>query len=117
MPSNRWQIGALYYDGYVNGQPFFVQPGGIGTAVFPTQKNAAPWPEYPIPGLVINEYVPIWAPPCGHAISFFKIIRDFDIYTNQSVALVCCSICAFVIRAITPYEEYLNPIQQAIIVA
>ena len=116
MPANRWAIGEMYYLGNHNGQPFFTQPNGPGTQVLPSQKNAQPWPDYPIPGLVINEYVPWWSPGCGHAIKFWSIIREVDIYTNESVALVCCSMCSYVQRVITPWEEWLNPIQQAIIV-
>lgn len=119
MPTgtNTWQLGTMYTQGIVNGLPFFTQPDGPGTTVFPHQANAEPWPEYPIPGLIINEYVPWWAPGCGHSIKFFKIIRDFDYNTNISVALVCCSVCTYVQSTIEPFEEYLNPIEHAIIVS
>lgn len=119
MPTgtNTWQLGVMYTGGIVNGLLFFTQPGGPGTEVFPHQKNAEPWPEYPIPGLIINEYVPWWAPPCGHSIKTFKVIREYDYDTQSSVALVTCDVCTFVISVITPFEEWLNPIERAIIVS
>ncbi len=114
---NRWVIGGLYQLGLLNGQPFYTQPGGIGTQVFPTQANAVPWPEYPVPGLILNEYVPWWAPGCGHSIKYWKIFKEWDYDTNQSCALVCCPACTYVQSVIEPFEEWLNPIQRAIIVS
>ena len=115
--TNDWTIGTMYYGGIVDGQPFFTQPGGPGTEVFPTQANAIPWLAYPIPGLILNEYSPWWAPSCGHSIKFWKIIREQDYTTNSSVALVCCSICSFIQSTIEPFEEWLDPIARAIIVS
>ena len=116
MPTNSWQVGAMYYGGLVDGQPFFTQPGGPGTQVFPTQQNAAPWPDYPIPGLVIQEYSPWWAPGCGHSIKFWKVIREYDYTTSSSVALVTCEICSYVQNTIEPFEDWLDPIGRAIII-
>jgi hypothetical protein len=117
MPTNQWEIGALYNGGYQNGVAgYWTQPGGVGTQVFPTQQNAQPWVEYPIAGLFINEFIPWWSPPCLHSDKFLQIIREFDYTLNQSCALVCCSLCSFVIYSVSPYEEILNPIERAIIV-
>jgi hypothetical protein len=117
-PTNRWQIGAMYFNGLMNGSPtaFFTQPGGVGTQVFPTQYDG-PWVDFPISGLVISEYTPWWAPGCGHSIRFWKIIRDYDYDTQMSCALITCSVCSFVQNVYEPFEEYLNPTQHAIIVA
>lgn len=116
--ANRWAIGEMYYGGLLNGAPFFTQPGGPGTQVFPTQANAIPWTQWPVAagGMIINEYVPWWSPACGHSIKTFKLIREYDYETNQSCCLVCCEICSFCVSVIEPYEEVLNPIQYAIIV-
>lgn len=117
MPANRWTVGVMYFEGRSSsGLPFFTQPGGPGTEVFPTQQNAQPWPEYPIPGMIIQEFNPWWAPGCGHAIKMWKIIREYDYDTDSSCALICCDVCSYVQRAVEPYEEILNPVQQAIIV-
>lgn len=115
--TNQWAIGAMFYGGLVNGQPFFVQPGGIGTPVYPTQKNAQPWPEYPIPGLFINEFIPIWTPGCGHSTNFWLVIREYDYVSQNSVALICCSVCTFVENVYSPFEEWLEPITHAIVIA
>lgn len=118
MPAgtNDWALGQMYGGGLLNGNPFYTQPGGPFTAVYPTQKNAAPWPEYPIPGLFINEYTPWFSPGCGHAIQVWRLIREFDYPSQQSVCLITCEICQYVQNAVSPYEEILNPIQRAIIV-
>jgi hypothetical protein len=114
---NRWQIGVMYEQGIVSGQPFFTQPDGPGSQVFPTQANAIPWLAYPIPGLILNEYVPWWAPSCGHSIKFWKVFREWDYDNDTDVALVCCSVCTFVQSTIEPFDEWMNPIERAIIVS
>jgi hypothetical protein len=107
----------MYYGGLLNGAPFFTQPGGPGTQVFPTQANNIPWTDYPTVGLVLSEISPWWFPPCLHSIKSWKLIREFDYETNQSCCLICCEVCSFVVRAVIPYEEILNPIQYAIVIA
>src|SRR5271170_5574259 len=114
---NRWQLGTLYFQGKLNGVDFYTQPGGPFTEVFPTQRNSVQWPEYPIPGLVIQEYSPWWSPGCGHSIKSFKIIREFDYPENSDIALICCEVCSYVQATIEPFEQWLNPIQYAIIIS
>lgn len=115
--TNQWAIGEMFYGGLLNGLEFYTQPGGPGTQVFPTQQNAQPWPDYPIPGLFINEFVPWWTPGCGHSIKFWSIIRQFDNETNESVAIIACPICSYIENIYSPYEEVLEPITHSIIVA
>jgi hypothetical protein len=114
MPTNRWAVGTMYQPGGPNG--IFTQPDGPGTAVFPTQRNGVPFVDYPIQGLTIQEFSPWWVLGCQHAIKSLKIIREFDYDTNQSCALVACEVCTYVQYAIEPFEEWLDPIQRAIIV-
>jgi hypothetical protein len=114
---NRWQVGAMYGNGYLNGQPFYTQPGGIGTAVFPATPNSVPWLEFPIPGLVINCFSPWFSPGCLHAIKQWKMIQEYDYDTESSVELVCCFICGYVQSAhFQPAEEWLNPLLYPIII-
>lgn len=115
--TNRWQLGVMYYQGNLNGQPFFTQPEGPGTAVSPTQVNGAPWPEYPIAGQVLQEMSPWWIPGCGHSIKTWKLIREYDYETAMSCCLVACEVCSYVQNSVEPYEEILDPIQRAIIIA
>lgn len=111
-----WTLGTMYNGGLLNGQPFYTQPDGPYTTVYPHQQNAEPWPDYPIAGQVIQEFNPWFTPSCGHSIKFWKIIKEWDDATQQSAALICCSLCTFIQRAVEPYDEILNPIQYAIIV-
>jgi hypothetical protein len=119
MPTgtNTWTLGTMYYGGLVDGQPFFTQALGPFTEVLPTQVNAQPWLDYPIPGLVLNEYSPWWAPGCGHSIKFFKIIREYDYTTQSSVALITCNVCSYIQTVYTPFEAWLDPIEHAIIIS
>ena len=112
---NRWALGTMYGGGILNGQPFYVQPEGPFTVVTPSQYSG-PWVDYPIPGLVITEYVPWWSPGCGHSIKFWKVITEFDYETSQSCALICCSICQYVQNVYEPASEWLQPITHCIIV-
>lgn len=115
MATNRWQLGVMYEQGLLNGKPFWTQPGGAGSQVFPTQKNAEPWPEYPIPGLVISEFQP-WVPiGCLHSIKFYSIVKEWDYDTDMDCALITCPICSYVQRVIKPYDLVLNPVEYAII--
>jgi hypothetical protein len=84
--------------------------------VFPTQANAIPWQAYPIPGLILDEFSPWFAPPCLHAIKFYRVIREWDYTTNMDCALICCNTCSFVVRVIEPFSLWLDPIQNAVIV-
>lgn len=116
MPSNRWVIGEMYQPGGPNG--FFTQPGGPGTQVFPTQKNAAPWPEWPAAGgMIIQEYSPWWSPQCGHSIKMWRLIQEYDYVENESVMLVCCNVCTLVQGVLRPASLAYDPIQEAIIMA
>lgn len=114
-PTNRWQIGTMYYGGLLNGQPFYTQPGGPGTAVLPPTPQAQPWKEYPISGLVISAFNPWFVPGCQHAIKRWAIVHEFDYTLNQSCALICCNQCYYVQRSVSPYEQILDPILYAII--
>lgn len=113
---NRWQIGVMYRGGLLNGQPFFTQPDGPGTAVFPTERQGEPWVDFPIQGMVWSEKNPWQVPGCLHSIKAFDVQREYDYDNNVSVALLLCPTCSYCQRAISPFEEWLNPIQNAIII-
>lgn len=123
MTTNRWTLG-VPYDPTMNGVPFWTQPDGPYTKVFPQMQNNAPWPEYPVPGLVINEYAPFWSPACQHPIKEWKIIQEFDYDSNQAVSLICCNVCTLVQNvhplnggAVADFrtQNVYNPYQNAII--
>jgi hypothetical protein len=106
----------MYYGGKVNGAPFFTQAAPFGP-VLPTQQNSQPWLDWPVVGLVISEYVPWFSPGCGHSIKQFDIIREYDYTKGESCALVTCRVCNYVQSVIYDFEEWLNPIQYAIIIS
>ena len=116
-PTNRWAIGEMYFLGLLNGQPFYTQAGGPGTAVTPTQRNGEPWLDYPTVGQVINEFMPFWTPGCGHSICTWKLIKEWDYDTNMDCCLVACEVCSYVQSVIEPYDLALNPQQYAIIIS
>ena len=116
MPSNKWQIGVMYYGGRLNGQPFYEQPGGPGTPVFP-HEGVSPWLEWPTVGQIIQTYAPWWAPGCQHSCRYWAIVREYDYIEETSVALICCNHCYYVQGVYRPFEAWLDPIQHAIVAA
>lgn len=107
----------MYFGGLLNGQPFYSQPGGPFTQVFPTQVDAQPWPDYPIPGQILQETNPWWFPNCQHSLKFWSVIREWDYDENIDCALICCSICSYIQAVYRPFDSWLNPIEHSIIVA
>lgn len=113
---NRWEIGTMYRGGLSSsGLPLFTQPLGPGTAVQPREIQGANWPEFPVTGMQFS-YGPWFSPGCLHVIKFWSLVREWDYDTNMSCCLITCSQCSFVQRVVEPYEEILNPIENAIIV-
>ena len=87
------------------------QPGGPNTTVYPQQQSASSPSFAPtVPG-----YPPwfeggmLWPLGCGHWNDAMTIFRDYDNMLGTSVAIVCCSMCSFIQRYISPYEAIDNP--------
>jgi hypothetical protein len=123
MPQNRWTLGTPY-DPTMNGALFWTQPGGPYTTVYPQLQNNTPWLDYPVKGLVLNEYQPFWSPACGHPIKEWKIIQEFDAVAGEAVSLICCNTCTLIQNshplnggAIADFatDNVYNPYQQCII--
>lgn len=121
---NRWQLG-VPYSFLLNGTPFFTQPGGPFTAVFPAPPNNQPWPEWPIAGMIIGSTGSWWRPGCLHQIDMFRIIAEYDYNLNIPVSLVTCNVCTYVQRVVSAVDGasagfnstgVYNPYQNAIIV-
>lgn len=114
--ANDWELGRMYFKGLnTAGNAQFTQPGPPFSTVYPQQPQGAPWPDYPVPGL-FYEFGGWNIPSCGHYIVQPKVIREYDYDNNVSVALVTCAVCSLIQYAISPYEDWLNPIDRAIIV-
>lgn len=106
MPqANRWAVGQLYPSPGGRGG-FWTQavPGGI---VEPQQQTSVSYFEV----TPFSERSGIQSAPCGHSLNLPLIQREFDYTTNESVALICCEMCGFVVWTISPFEAALNTVQ------
>lgn len=112
MPANRWQIGALYPPGGLNGVAW-QQPDGVGGLVYPQPQVGGAYESIQ----PFNERSSIFNPPCGHAINGALVQREFDYDTNSSVALICCQECGFVIYTLEPFEAALSTVYQPWLIA
>jgi hypothetical protein len=109
-------VGTLYQplgDSPVGSLPsFWTQPGGPGTIVYPQPYDSAKGQIEP-PLISVGMYV--WG--CGHITNLPWIFKAYDDVNNEEAALVCCPVCSFIQYIIEPYSEYLNYIQNPIVIA
>jgi hypothetical protein len=103
MPSNSWEIGALYPAGGLNGIAW-QQPGGVGTQVFPAQQTGSDY----FSVKPFSELSGVFAVGCGHFCNYPLIQQEWDYETNSSVALIQCPLCGFVSYTLEPFEAALN---------
>lgn len=96
-----WTLGALYVPGGQTG--YFTQPGGPGTTVFPQQQLANSDLLSIVP---FTELTGVYIFGCGHSANQVQVFRDLN-DEGVAVALLCCPICTFISRVITPYEDAL----------
>lgn len=101
MPANDWAIGTMYIQ--PNG-PLgqFSQPGGPGTQVFPAEATGNTDYFSTVP---FNELTGQYVFGCSHSANQCMVFRDYDYENSVSVALLCCPICSFLQRTISPYED------------
>lgn len=102
MEVGVWQIGALYIPGGLPG--YFTQPGGVGTQVFPAQVQASS--DY-LSIKPFSELSGVYFFGCQHSANEVMVFRDIHPDTKESVALLCCPLCSYLQRTITPYEDAL----------
>jgi len=105
MPTNSWQIGALYPPGGLHGIKWS-QPGGVGTQVFPQQQTGVDY----FSVRPFSELSGVWSSPCGHFSNTPWIQQEYDYTTENSVALICCPLCGIVVYTIEPFDLALNPV-------
>jgi len=104
--ANRWQVGALYPSGGRGGVAW-KQPGGVGTLVYPQQVTGVDY----FSTKPFSELSGMMSSPCGHYMNAPLVQREYDYTTNQSVALLCCQLCGYVVWTISPFEAALNTVQ------
>jgi hypothetical protein len=104
MSVSQSSIGLQLYPRY--NSIAWTQPLGKGTAVLPAQANNSPFTAFPVPGNVIDEVgMSLWHLGCGHGIDVIRIFKDFDTDTQTQCAVVACSVCSYIQRIISPYED------------
>jgi hypothetical protein len=111
VPSNQWQIGALYPPGGRNNIAWS-QPGGIGSQVFPQQVTSTEYFQV----TPFSELSGMMSCGCGHFLNTPLIQREYDYNTNSSVALLCCPLCGYVNSILEPFESALSTVSQPQIV-
>ena len=106
-------VGSLYIQNY-NGIAWS-QPGGIGTTVYPQQNTGS----FGYPGNQILMQEPgqgLWTAGCGHWYDCLQVFKDIDVCTNQNIALFCCPLCSYIIRAVEPFDSIYDPVSSYILI-
>ena len=107
MPSNDWQIGALYPPGGLNNIKWS-QPGGVGTPVYPQQQTGVDYfSSHPF-----SELSGQFSVGCGHFCNMPLVQQEYDYVTESSVALICCPLCGYVQYTLEPFESALSTVYQ-----
>ena len=110
MPMNDWQIGQQWDPRY-NGIAW-TQPGGIGTKVYPQEVTGN---SNLFTTLPYNELTGTFIFGCGHSADQVYLQMDYDYMSDQQVGLICCPVCSFVQRVISPWTEAYNPLTAAVL--
>ena len=103
----QFQVGQLYKGFLQNGLPFWSQPGGPGTQVFPALPTQFPSQNMGYPQVVMA-YPSLYVWGCLHPTNTAEIFEVYDPYIGEQVALVCCPLCSYIQQIIVPYSAYSN---------
>lgn len=104
-----YQVGQLLFNGIVNGQQIYSQPGGIGTPVVPQppQVNPPPnwknsnWlPAYPF------VYIGLLNFGCGHWTNTTEVYTVDNPDLGERVALCCCPVCGYIQLIVAPASDW-----------
>jgi hypothetical protein len=101
MAAVDWQLGTMYLPGGFRG--LFSQPGGPNTTVFPEQVRAS---SNLLSIEPFTELSGIYIFGCGHSANEVYVFRDVN-EDGIPTAILCCPVCSFVSRTITPYQDAL----------
>jgi hypothetical protein len=102
----QFAVGQLYGDGLVNGLPFWTQPGGIGTQVFPAQPSQFPL-QYQGYVQVPMTYPALYQAGCGHRFNCYTVWEVYDPYLQEQMALIACPACGY-LQEIMKYSDFQN---------
>ena len=110
MPSNDWQLGVQWDTRWNN--IAWSQPDGPFGLVYPQEitGNSNLFSQEPY-----NELTGTYPFGCGHTANQCLLQLDYDYDNSVQVMLVCCPICSFLSRVISPATLAFNPIEYAII--
>jgi hypothetical protein len=106
-------IGSLAVANYGGVQ--WSQPGGVGTQVFPAEQTG-PFTAYPVVGQLWAENSGLWQFGCQHSVNMPLILKAYDPVNEVEVALICCVMCSFLQRIISPYSAIRDPMQFPIVI-
>ncbi len=109
------QVGQLYKGGLENGLPYWTQPGGVGTLVYPQLPRIFPSQNMGYPQTPMS-YPAMYYSGCGHPLNCWEIYSYYDPYAEEVMALICCPMCSY-IQQIVPYDQYQSYIDTPIVVA
>lgn len=105
MPTNRWQVGALYPPGGLNNVKW--QQAAPGDLVYPQQQTGQNY----LSIQPFNELSGIFSAGCGHFMNSPLLQQEYDYDTNSSCMLVTCALCGFCQYVIEPASDALNTVQ------
>lgn len=103
-----FDVGEMYYGGKLNGYPFWSQPGGPGTIVYPQYPRQYPvqperpqsFPQTPFVYWSMLQF------GCGHWCNCPEMFKVWDPYTELMAALVCCPQCSYIQLIVEPAEDW-----------
>ena len=102
------QVGQLYKGGLENGLPYWTQPGGVGTIVFPQLPRIFPSQNMGYPQTPMS-YPAMYYFGCNHPLNCPEIFQYYDPYLQNQMVAICCPMCSYVQQILTlaDYQSYL----------
>ena len=101
------EVGSLYHDGIINGIKVYSQPDGPGTPVLPKPPSLYPIVNQGYPQNVMS-YQGLYSLGCGHWVNEPEVYKQYDPYTGENAAIICCPICGYIQKIVEPYANWQN---------
>ena len=101
-------VGQLFKGGLVNGLPYWKQPGGVGTKVYPQLPTQFPEQNMGYPQTPFS-YPAMYYFNCNHPLNCPEIFQYYDKYLGKQMVAICCPMCSYVqqILTLSDYQNYL----------
>jgi hypothetical protein len=111
----QWSVGELYNGGLENGLPYWSQPDGPGTLVYPQLPRIFPAQNMGYPQTPMS-YPAMYYFGCGHPLNCPSIQQVYDPYSETQVILLLCPMCSFIQYIYNPASTYYNYLETPIVV-